>query len=465
MHPHCRPSRCASWFRASAVWLLLVIHVPQLFAQVEFRIATFSADVTIPLDHRCMGILPTKSKKIVDRLTAHGFVLVGDSLPIVYCAVDWCEIRNGAYDQWRDALAAAANTTRERVLVSSLHQHDAPLTDSDAAELLAQVGLVDELYAVEFQYETLERLATMLAGAMEQTQPVTHVGLGEAVVHEIASNRRVVMPDGSVTFGRGSRSRGEAVLADAPVGLIDPNLKSLSFWHHERPLAVLHAYATHPMSYYGEGEVTCDFVGLARERRQRDDFSIKQIYASGCSGDVTAGKYNDGSYQHRLDLTERLYQAMRAAWDNTQRKPLEQIVFRNARLELAYSQNPQLSEENLTALLHDATQSTEQRIWAAMGLASRRRLERQPAIDFPCIDFGVAQLVLFPGESFVGHQLHAQSLNPDSFVMSVGYGECWPGYIPTESALDDGFEDNWLWVDRGSEARIQAAVRQVLQPR
>jgi hypothetical protein len=72
---------------------------------------------------------------------------------------------------------------------------------------------------------------------------------------------------------------------------------------------------------------------------------------------------------------------------------------------------------------------------------------------------------LFPGESFVGHQLHAQSLNPDSFVVSIGYGECWPGYIPTESALDDGFEDNWLWVDRGSEARIQAAVRQVLQPR
>jgi len=465
MYLYITPPRSKKWFRMCVVWLWLMINFPDCVAQAEFRIATFSADVTIPLDHRCMGILPVKSTKIVDRLTAHGFVLIGDTLPIVYCAVDWCEIRNGAYDQWRDTLAAAAGTTRERVLVSSLHQHDAPVTDSDAAALLAEVGLEDELYAMEFHRQTLERLATIVADAMEHTQLVTHVGLGEAVVREIASNRRVVMPDGSVTFGRGSRSLGDAALADAPVGLIDPNLKSLSFWHHERPVAVLHTYATHPMSYYGKGEVTCDFVGLARERRQREDFSVKQIYASGCSGDVTAGKYNDGSYQHRLDLTERLYQAMRAAWDNTQRKPLAQIVFRNAQLELPFSENPQLSRENLTAILHDAGQTTEQRIWAAMGLASRQRLERQPAIDFPCIDLGVAQLVLFPGESFVGHQLHAQSLNPDSFVVAVGYGECWPGYIPTESAFDDGFEDNWLWVARGSEARIRAAVQQVLPPR
>ena len=97
-----------------------------------FRLATFSADVTIPLGHRCMGILPTKSQKVADPLYAHGFVLLGGGDPIVLCAVDWCEIRNGAYDQWRDALALAAGTTRRRVLVCSLHQHDAPVVDRGA---------------------------------------------------------------------------------------------------------------------------------------------------------------------------------------------------------------------------------------------------------------------------------------------------------------------------------------------
>ncbi|MDG2468509.1 MAG: hypothetical protein P8M80_04465, partial [Pirellulaceae bacterium] len=57
----------------------------------EFQIATFSADVTIPLNHRCMGVLPTKSRKILDPLLAKGFVLFGKGKPIVFCAIDWCE--------------------------------------------------------------------------------------------------------------------------------------------------------------------------------------------------------------------------------------------------------------------------------------------------------------------------------------------------------------------------------------
>ena len=106
----------------------------------EFRLATFSADVTIPLGHRCMGILPTKSQKVADPLYAHGFVLLGGGDPIVLCAVDWCEIRNGAYDQWRDALALAAGTTRRRVLVCSLHQHDAPVVDRGAVAAAGRTG-------------------------------------------------------------------------------------------------------------------------------------------------------------------------------------------------------------------------------------------------------------------------------------------------------------------------------------
>ena len=427
-----------------------------------YRIASFSADVTIPLNHRCMGILPVKSKEIVDPLFAHGFVLLGAEQPIVLCAVDWCEIRNGAYDQWRDALARAAGTTRERVLLSALHQHDAPVVDTDAARLLSGVGLNDELFDVVFHQQTVERVADALRASLEESQPITHLGLGQSEVQQIASNRRIRLPNGQVTFGRGSRSSSDPAMSAAPAGQIDPKLKSLSFWNGSQALVVLHSYATHPMSYYGQGEVTSDFVGLARVRRQRDDFSVRQIYASGCSGDVTAGKYNDGSAAARVELTERLYQAMRDAWENTERLPLEQIRFRHSTLELPFSEEEKLSASALEAVLQDSAQSTERRIWAAMGLASRGRAERGQPIDLPCIDFGPAQLVLFPGESFVEYQLFAQRLRPDSFVMGLGYGECWPGYIPTESAFDDGFSDDWLWVGRGAEKKMQAAVKAVL---
>ena len=105
----------------------------------QYRLSTFSADVTIPLGHRCMGVLRTKSQKIVDPLRVYGFVLHSSDKPIVLAAFDWCEIRNGAYDALRDAFATAADTERQRVIVTALHQHDAPVVDREAQLLLDSV--------------------------------------------------------------------------------------------------------------------------------------------------------------------------------------------------------------------------------------------------------------------------------------------------------------------------------------
>ena len=102
---------------------------------------------------------------------------------------------------------------------------------------------------------------------------------------------------------------------------------------------------------------------------------------------------------------------------------------------------------------------------SGQGLSTRQRLAAGKRIDLPCLDLGGrAQIVLLPGESFVGYQLLAQEIRPDSFVMSVGYGECWPGYLPTESAFNDGFSGHWLWVAPGAENRIRQALKQVLGP-
>src|SRR5205823_5090329 len=96
-----------------------------------FRLATFSAEVTPPIGHPLLAgaTVTPNAKRIDDPLFALGFVLIGGDRPVVVCSIDWCEIRNDAYDRWRDVLARAAGTTRERVLVTSIHQHDAPLPD------------------------------------------------------------------------------------------------------------------------------------------------------------------------------------------------------------------------------------------------------------------------------------------------------------------------------------------------
>ena len=431
--------------------------------ETALRLGTFATDVTIPLGHRCMGILDAKAQRIDDPLEARGFVLLGPDSPVVFVALDWCEVRNGAYDLWRDTLAAAAKTTRERVLVCSLHQHDAPVIDTEAQSLLDSVGLVGELFDVAFHEACLKDVAAAVQRAIASAQPVTHVAVGEADVERIASNRRVVRADGTIAYDRYSRALPDSPEAQADAGEIDTKIKSISLISGDKPLVTLSSYATHPMSYYGKGEVSADFVGLARRRRQLDTPDAMQIYASGCSGDITAGKYNDGSPQARGELTDRLYQAMVRATDASHTTPITNFGFRCETMHLPFHEAAQFKREPMTTTLHDDTASTRDRILAAMGLASLNRIERGQPIDLPCLDLGPAQVVILPGESFVGFQLMAQRLRPDSFVMAVGYGECWTGYVPTQHAFDERFNHDWRWVGPGCEAIIHDKLKSVLQ--
>ena len=67
----------------------------------RLTVAPFTEEVTPPIGHPCMGGGIAPVKEIVDPLFAKGFVLQGAGDPVVVVAVDWCEIRNDAYDRWR----------------------------------------------------------------------------------------------------------------------------------------------------------------------------------------------------------------------------------------------------------------------------------------------------------------------------------------------------------------------------
>ena len=80
--------------------------------------------------------------------------------------------------------------------------------------------------------------------------------------------------------------------------------------------------------------------------------------------------------------------------------------------------------------------------------------------NVPTIDFGAAQIVLMPAESFVQYQLWAQAMRPDSFVMTIGYGECAPGYIPTAQSAAEGYHDHYSWI---AFPECEVAMRQALK--
>ena len=294
---------------AAGIAGLLAPGLVQAEEAAGLKLAPFRFDVTPPVGHPLCGGWITPVKGVDDPLEAIGYVLVGAGEPIVICAVDWTGLLNDAHVQWRQAIAQAAGTSPDRVAVQCVHQHDAPFVCLEGEKVVsAQAGL-PHLVQLDFFQQCLQKAKAAVAAALQNLQPVTHIASGQAKVEKVASNRRIVNEAGELVDWRGSSSKLPRHW-DLPEGLIDPWMKTVAFYNGEKKLVSCHYYATHPMSHYAKGQVSSDFVGLARKRRQAEEQDCTHIYFTGCSGNVAAGKYNDGTPEARTRLTERIYTAM-----------------------------------------------------------------------------------------------------------------------------------------------------------
>jgi hypothetical protein len=407
--------------------------------QKSIAIATFYVDATPPLGTPLCdgGVEP--AKKIVDPLSVRGIVFITDDLPIVLCSVDWVGIGNDGHDEWRRRLADAAGTAVQRVSVHTVHQHDTPGCDFPAEKLLAERGIGGTMFNAEFAHDTITKAAEALKTAIVNPQPVTHLGIGKAKVSRVASNRRILGPDGKVKYIRYSSCRDEAA-RNEPEGVIDPYIRNISFWNADRPVVSITYYATHPQSFYGRGAVSADFVGMARAIREATLPEVFHIHFNGAGGNVTAGKYNDGSPKNRLILAQRLVRGMESAWKRNIRIPIttKDISWTVKPVILPLRDHLVDGQENLMKTLNDPDAEIRSRIRSARDLVWLRRCKEGYKIDLSCLRLGPAHILHTPGELFIEYQLAAQKILPNSTVCMAAYGDYGPGYIGTEISYSQG---------------------------
>jgi hypothetical protein len=427
------------------------------------HLATFQTDVTPPLGHPLCGGWIEPVRGVDDPLKALGVVLLGMGQPIVLCVIDWCALRNDAHLTWKQALARATHTVPERVAVQCVHPHNAPFADTGAERLIEKVAQPPTSLDLRFFQRCVDQSAAAAQACLARTTPWTHIGIGQARVQQVASNRRILGPDGRVRATRTSATKDPKVRAE-PEGLIDPMLKTLSFWNGTTPLVAMSYYATHPMSYYGDGRVSADFCGLARQRRQDEDAKVFQMYFTGCAGNVTAGKYNDGARENRAILRDRMYDGIAAAWKATQRHAVKEFTWRVAPVTLPPRTEDSFTEKISRRDLENPKQTRARRGNAAFQLAWLAR--RQRPIDITALDFGPAQIVHLPGEPFIEYQLRAQEMKKDGFVCVAGYGDDGCGYIPTaEAYLQGGYEPTVALAGPRADEILTRAIAQVLDVR
>jgi hypothetical protein len=452
-------------FPAALLAIAALLSVPSVAVDASepaLKLAVFDVDATPPLG----SALAYDPVKRLDELTlrCRGVVLLGAGKPVVLCAVDWIGIANEGHDAFRDALAKAAGTTRDRVAVHTVHQHDAPGCDFMTERILRELGSKDlGRFDGTFHRQVIRQAADAATLSLLRAQPVTHYGWGAADVKEVASNRRIPGPDGRIRATRYTATKDPALRAE-PEGVIDPQVSLVSFWNGDRPLAVLSYYACHPQSYYRTGVPSPDFPGIARFIRGQAVPEALHVHFNGAGGNIGAGKYNDGANENRMVLALRLAEGMKKAWASTQRHPLAACDLGWQTVPVRLPVAPHLNAAELVRTIK--AQPSRAYIGAAEQLAWLKRSESGHAIDIACLRVGTVRVLHMPGELFVEYQRAAKATRRDLHVCMAAYGDCGTGYIGTTAAYREGGYETSPGVSNvapEAEPVLMSAMRKLLE--
>lgn len=421
------------------------------------KISAFRSDVTPELGEPLFPAIP--ATRIESPLWAKGVIIESAGARYILCAVDWCALSNSTHKLFSSTIAEAAGTSIDRVLVQTIHQHTAPYADGDAYALLAQLPTPTPRVSDAFLGRAMNRLSQSAREAVSHLQPFDQIGTGEARVDRVASARRILMPDGKLII-RFSSDGKDPAMAALPEGSIDPMIKTIAFASAGRTLVRLYYYATHPQTSYGDGRVSSDIVGDARDAMEKSE-GVPQIYFTGCAGDVTVGKYNTGPAS-RSELAQRLEQGMRAASAATRFKPTGKVELRTEIIALPRPAVLPIKDVDALARFAAAHSSKPGDVYlAALRLAFANRKEPFSAI---LLSVGGVRILHLPGEPMLEFQRYAQGLRNDEFVAVAGYGDLSPGYLCTDRAwTEGGYEPSASNSGPGTEIAVKKAIQEVFR--
>lgn len=211
------------------------------------------------------------------------------------------------------------------------------------------------------------------------------------------------------------------------------------------------------MSYYGDGMVTYDFVGTAREQRTQAE-GVPHLYFTGCGGNIAAGKYNDASKEARVRLGENIHAAMVKSEKDVTKKALTKIEWRA--LPVVLKSNPEFPEERMLKVCENTATAASPRISAAFRVGFIRHSAAGVPIQFTSLHLGDDVCLLhLPGETFIEYQLFAQQQRPGAFVATASYGDGAPGYIPLEKSFaEGGYEPTQAFASPESEKVMRETI-------
>ncbi|MDD5597160.1 MAG: hypothetical protein PHV82_04405 [Victivallaceae bacterium] len=423
------------------------------------KIGNFIIDVTPPAGNAiAFGI----NEKTEIPIFIRGLIIDDGKTRIVLAACDFINILGKAYGQMRKVIANAAGTGVRNVFLHSLHQHDSVRIALELNEVYRQCT-GRELTPLDYYNKMNDELKQAVSQAVENLRTVKNLATAERRISGLASNRRLVGADGKVYAMRFAMCT-DPKLQNEPTGLIDPLLRSIGFIGPDnKPLAIMHFYASHPQTAYLRNRCSSDVPGFALDYAAKhcgDD--AFQIYFTGCGGNVTFGKYYQGEASLKR-FGERLGRELVENCNHLELKRPGKITVKHALFELPLK--AEMNEKDLLDQL-SKTEKANEKINLIRRLVISRNWEKWKKVSISRISIGEdVNIMSLPDEAVVEYQLYAQSLIPEKFLACAAYADTADGsYIPTAAMYNEGgYEPGGSTMTTAEvEPRMRAAIDQVL---
>lgn len=422
------------------------------------KLAAFQVDCTPPAGFRiCFGDNDAATG-VRDPLLLRGFVLEADGNRYVVASLDYCALMNSAHDLLIRDLARALDIPESRVVVHCIHQHDTPLINFEIEPLLNI-----ETYPKDWWREVTHRCADAARTSLGSQVDIACVGHAELRLHGYASNRRVMGADGKVKGVRYSRCDNPE-LRNAPVGIIDPMLRTVAFKDTaDHIVASMSFYASHPQVSNERHLYSADAPGEAMRLVTEQHRNGLHAFFTGAGGNVTAGKYSspDDLEGNLLTFGKRLADGVSHNLDAMQWTPASGVEWRTDSFPFpARAMDP----DAMRAVCADPEATMYQKLISAV-LLSSREYEKNRNYPMTLLSVGNARILLLPGELFVEYQLFAQSVVPDNFLALAANCSNNFLYLPLAKHLDEGGYEttSFCWCSQDFEQHFKTTVTNLLQ--
>ncbi len=361
---------------------------------------------------------------------------------------DLCFCPPDLVDSVRATVAREGVLQEHELMICVTHTHSGP----PASEMFGFDGEEAEQW-----FEVLYgRIAGAVLEASRNCAPAT-LSVGKGVVKGIASNRRLRLPDGTVTMNfLVPPSSG------TPVGPVDEEVAYLACHNAEgRPLGFLSNFACHPQVFLERESLLfgSDIYGVALDRLEAQLGGIG-LLLNGAEGNLNVfGHLRERTHEDEERLGGLLAEGIMRISRKAQTVPEPLVETSSEWLDLPLRQLPSRQEvnaelerrRNRLQRLTDSDADSED-IWKAqrelshmeeLDYAMRRGLPDRARLELQALRLGPALLLGVPGELFVECGLEIKKRSPFADTWVVGPCNGYVGYIPTrESFAQGGYEVN-----------------------